>query len=103
MVRASRSQSLRNEHGKPPTVSSLFNRGTSVVFPKLHATNTESPPNVSSLFNRGTSITFPKVYVRSTEGFASMVSRVESAEEKEERLRRRRERDRLVIPASLDG
>ena len=70
-------ESLRNEHRKPPTISSLFNRGTSV--------------------------TFPKVYIRSTEGFASMASRVESAEEKEERLRRRRERDRLVIPASLDG
>ena len=60
-------------------------------------------PTVNSLFNRGTSIVFPKVYVRSTERFASMVSRVESAEEKEERLIRRRERNRLVIPASLDG
>ena len=29
-------ESLRNEHGKPHTVSSLLNRGTRVAFPKVY-------------------------------------------------------------------
>ena len=33
---------------------------------------TQKAPTVSNLFNRGTSVTFPKVYVRSMEGFASL-------------------------------
>ena len=36
-------KSLRNEHGKPHTGGSRFNRGTVVMFPKVYATNTESP------------------------------------------------------------
>ena len=43
VVRWSRFQSLRNEHGKPHTGGSRFNRGTVVTFPKVYATNTESP------------------------------------------------------------
>ena len=36
-------KSLQNEHKKPYTGSSRFNRGTVVTFPKVYAMNTESP------------------------------------------------------------
>ena len=36
-------KSLQNEHRKPHTGGSRFNRGTVVMFPKVYATNTESP------------------------------------------------------------
>ena len=71
MIRVSR---LHNEHGKPPTVSSLFNCGTSVAFPKVYVSSTES----------------------------TIASRVESAEEREERLRRR-EHDRLRRERETDA
>ena len=39
-------ESLRNEHGKPHTVSSRFNRRTVVAFPKVYVSSTEglAPP-----------------------------------------------------------
>ena len=64
-------ESLRNEHRKPHTVSSLFNHiWYGRCIPKSLCYEHGKPHTVSSLFNRGTVVAFPKVYVSSTEGLA---------------------------------
>ena len=65
-----------------------------VMFPKVYAMNMESPTLL--VVDSTVVVVYPKVYVISTEGLAntwyvvySMATRVESAEERQERLARR--------------
>ena len=70
--------------GASPTQTiSWCDGGRIVASPKIYVPNTESPTL------RGRIVAFPKVYVINT------ASHMESADDREERLRRRRERDRL--------
>ena len=70
-------ESLRYEHGKPHTVSSLFNQ----------------PYMVRSSHSRKFTLVARKDWLRHVA--CSMANRDESAQEREERLRRRRERYRI--------
>ena len=90
------------EQSKPHTGSGRFNRGTRVTFPKVYATNTESPPMLVVYSTVVRASRSQKFTLEARKDL--LVWRAEfKVLKKEERLRRRREHDRLVIPASLDG